>query len=191
MNAPSAKANQTVEDNASIAATINGLNPVLNATIIELPDAPKKSSKRGLADEETDMQEQYWNLKQHVDTRWILPFECHGGSEAACRMRWGTPLIVLVIVYCRGVLFLFSDQNCCSLVVRFLRVSFLLFVAATRFECALFQSECCFEVLHWGGYGVHLLYAYPHDPVEVSCESKTLPGFIRPFKALQRLVLWL
>ena len=83
MNVPGAKSKQAVKDSSKISALINDFNPKNNATLIELPDIAKKSCKRGLADEEREFEEQYWGLKQHVDTRWILPFDLQSGSEAS------------------------------------------------------------------------------------------------------------
>lgn len=77
-------------------AAVNDVAPTKSIGCIELADIPKKSSKRGLADEERDLQESLWSLKQQCDARWILPFEVPQAAEAHSSRRqgwktgWGT-----------------------------------------------------------------------------------------------------
>ena len=39
---------------------INDMSPLKHVALVELPDVPKKSAKRGLADEESAVQTQLW-----------------------------------------------------------------------------------------------------------------------------------
>lgn len=57
-------------------AAINNLAPERNCGVAIFPDLPKDSSLRGLYDEEKALQESFFALRQHCDTRFIeLPLD--------------------------------------------------------------------------------------------------------------------
>lgn len=50
---------------------MNNIAPERNGAIALFPDLPRDSSLRGLFDEEKGIQESFFALKQHCDTRFI------------------------------------------------------------------------------------------------------------------------
>lgn len=52
-------------------AAVNNLAPERNCGVAIFPDLPKDSSLRGLFDEEKALQESFFGLRQHCDTRFI------------------------------------------------------------------------------------------------------------------------
>lgn len=86
-NSPNASSKCRVADLSKALNTICEMNPLRNVGILDFPDQPKASSKRGLADEEYDIQTAMWSMKLHVDTRFILPFDFHPHSESVSKRR--------------------------------------------------------------------------------------------------------
>lgn len=82
LNVPLSNSREKMTELMTAIAAINDIAPMRNAAIVELADTPKKSSKRGLADEEAELQEVLWSLKQQCDSRWILPFEVPSAAES-------------------------------------------------------------------------------------------------------------
>ena len=87
LNVPNAQSKSRIADIAKGMAMLNDLNGDLNLAIVEFPDTPKASSKRGLADEEQEIQNSFWTLKQFCDVRYILPFELHAAGEQLTKRR--------------------------------------------------------------------------------------------------------
>ena len=87
MNVPLAKSKEKVEELCALVQFTNDLNPGRHVGIIELPEQAKKSSKRGLADEESDLQQVLWGLRQLCDSRWVLPFDVHPSADAQSARR--------------------------------------------------------------------------------------------------------
>lgn len=81
MNVPYCKARENLDELCRSIQFVNDLNPSLHAGIVEIPQHPKKSSKRGLADEECDLQQKLWGLRQVLDDRWILPVDLQPSAE--------------------------------------------------------------------------------------------------------------
>lgn len=90
LNVPGAKTSERLAEIASCIQFANDLAPLRHAAIVELPDVPRKSSKRGLWDEEKEINECLWGLRQACDCRWICPFELHPSAEAHSNRRLGT-----------------------------------------------------------------------------------------------------
>lgn len=57
------------------------------AIVCILPDKPKVSSARGLADEEECLQKSMWNLRQHCDNRFVLLFNPPATSDKKSAVR--------------------------------------------------------------------------------------------------------
>ena len=87
LNVPLAKSKEKQEELCGLMQFNNDLNPSKHAGIIELPETAKKSSKRGLADEEADLQQTLWGLRQVCDSRWVLPFDIHPSADAQSARR--------------------------------------------------------------------------------------------------------
>lgn len=87
LNVPLAKSKEKSEELCSLMQFCNDLNPARHIGIVELPDTPKKSSKRGLADEEADLQQTLWGLRQSCDVRWVMPFDIHPSADAQTSRR--------------------------------------------------------------------------------------------------------
>lgn len=89
LNAPNAQSKTRVNDIARALAMLNDMNGDLNVSVVEFPDTPRASSKRGLADEELEIQTSFWSVKQFCDVRFILPFELHAVGETLTKRRPG------------------------------------------------------------------------------------------------------
>lgn len=81
LNVPGAKTSEKVEELSSVVQFVNSMNTKRNVCLLELPEFPKKTSKRGLADEEAEVQNALWAARQCCDTRWICPFGVHPTAE--------------------------------------------------------------------------------------------------------------
>lgn len=89
LNVPGAKSSERMSELASCVQFVNDLSPQRHAALLEMPEFAKRSSKRGLADEEKEVQDCLWSLRQVLDTRWIMPFDVHPSAEAQTNRRWG------------------------------------------------------------------------------------------------------
>lgn len=93
LNVPGAKSSERLQEIASCIQFVNDLAPQRHCALVELPEIPKKSSKRGLADEEKELQECLWSLRQGCDIRWICPFEVHASAEVQSGRRTESCLV--------------------------------------------------------------------------------------------------
>lgn len=82
LNVPLANSKERMGEIMQAIAAMNDISPARHIGLIECADTPKKSSKRGMADEEKELQETLWSLKQQCDTRWILPFDVPEAAQA-------------------------------------------------------------------------------------------------------------
>ena len=82
LNVPLANSKEKMSELMQAMACINDMQPSKHIGIVECADTPKKSSRRGIADEEKELQEALWSLKQQCDARWILPFDVPASAEA-------------------------------------------------------------------------------------------------------------
>lgn len=89
LNVPGAKSSETLSELCSCLQFANDLSPNKSAGLMELPEVAKKSSKRGLADEEAELQTCLWSLRQSCDSRWVCPFNVHPTAEAQTNRRPG------------------------------------------------------------------------------------------------------
>lgn len=87
LNVPYANSQEKMEELMTAIQFINDISPLKHVALVELPDVPKKSAKRGLADEESAVQTQLWALKQRCDTRFIVPFDVPQVADAKCTRR--------------------------------------------------------------------------------------------------------
>lgn len=94
LNVPLAKSKEKMEELCQLLQFTNDLAPSRHIGVIELPETAKKSSKRGLADEESDLQQTLWGLRQTCDTRWILPFDVHPSADAQTSRRRGLTISI-------------------------------------------------------------------------------------------------
>ena len=76
-----------MEELCTLVQFANDRQPTRNVGVIEVPEAPKKTSKRGLADEESDLQQTLWGLRQACDNRWFVPFEIQASADAQTARR--------------------------------------------------------------------------------------------------------
>lgn len=70
-NVPGMRGKAAVEMLAKQVAMVNALAPMKSCALVLLPDLPKDSSLRGLFDEERDIQEAFFALKQSCEVRFI------------------------------------------------------------------------------------------------------------------------
>ena len=87
LNVPGAKSSEALNDLCSVIQFCNDLAPTRTVCLLELPEVAKKSSKRGLADEEAEVQTNLWSLRQSCDARWICPFHIHPSADAQTNRR--------------------------------------------------------------------------------------------------------
>ena len=87
LNVPGAKNSETLNELCSAIQFCNDLAPTRTVCLLELPEVAKKSSKRGLADEESEVQTCLWSLRQSCDARWICPFNVHPTADAQTNRR--------------------------------------------------------------------------------------------------------
>ena len=71
LNVPFAKAKENLDELCRSVQFLNDLAPDFHCGLIEIPQMAKKSSRRGIADEETDLQQKLWGLRQICDERWF------------------------------------------------------------------------------------------------------------------------
>ena len=86
-NVPSASTKVRITELSKALLSISELNPQRNIGIADYPDVAKASSKRGLADEEADLQSAFWLNKLNCDTRYMQPFELPPHGEAVTKRR--------------------------------------------------------------------------------------------------------
>lgn len=84
---PLAKASENVQDLCALIQFTNDLGPDRHIGLLEIPEYPKKSSKRGLCDEEREVEECLWSLRQVCDSRWMMPFNVHPSADAQSSRR--------------------------------------------------------------------------------------------------------
>lgn len=88
LNVPFAKAKENMDELCRSIQFVNDLQPATHCALVEIPQIAKKCSRRGLADEEMDLQQKLWSLRQVCDDRWILPFDVQPSAES----KTGKPL---------------------------------------------------------------------------------------------------
>lgn len=81
LNVPFAKAKENLDELCKMVQFINDISPATHCAVIEIPQMAKKSSKRGICDEEADLQQKLWGLRQVCDDRWFLPFDLQPSAE--------------------------------------------------------------------------------------------------------------
>eukprot|EP00435_Cladocopium_sp_Y103_P061906 s492_g23.t1 len=86
-NVPSAATKARTGDLAKALLIVNELQGERNIGLCDFPDVAKASSKRGLADEEADIQSAMWVNKLNCDTRYMQPFELPPHGEAVLNMK--------------------------------------------------------------------------------------------------------
>ena len=87
LNVPGAKSTESLQELCSCLQFLNDLAPTRTVGLVELPEIPKKSSKRGLCDEENELQTVLWSLRQSCDSRWMCPFNIHQSADAHSNRR--------------------------------------------------------------------------------------------------------
>ena len=88
-NVPLANSKEKVQELTAAVAALNDMAPNKHCAILEMADCPKKASKRGLFDEEKELLEELWQLKQQGDFRWILPWDVQPAAEGHSSRRLG------------------------------------------------------------------------------------------------------
>ena len=87
-NVPYARQEKSSEALANGMSIINDSgNPAQNCSLMILPDLPRDSSLRGLYDEERNIIEQCFGLKQHVETRFVDLFTRDKRAEGRSNIR--------------------------------------------------------------------------------------------------------
>ena len=87
-NHPQASAKARVSDLARLFQSCCEIGPTTSVGIADMPEVVKASSKRGLADEENDIQVAFWGQKMNIDTRFILAYDLPAAGEALTKRRW-------------------------------------------------------------------------------------------------------
>ena len=65
-NVPSAKISEHINELSTCVQFANDLAPERNAALIEMVEHAKKSSKRGVSDEEREVEEALWGLRPEL-----------------------------------------------------------------------------------------------------------------------------
>lgn len=91
-NVPNAASRTRTQDLAKAMHMVLQHNASRNVGLADFPDAAKASSKRGLADEEADIQTAFWSMKLNLDNRFVLPFDLHPSGESLAKRRTGVGL---------------------------------------------------------------------------------------------------
>ena len=86
-NHPQASAKARVADLARLFQSCCEMSPTTSVGICDFPEVPKASSKRGLADEENDIQVTFWAQKLNIDTHFILAYDLPPAGEALTKRR--------------------------------------------------------------------------------------------------------
>ncbi|CAK9075739.1 unnamed protein product [Durusdinium trenchii] len=111
LNVPGAKSSERVQELCSCLQFSNDLCPQRHVGLVELPEYAKKASKRGLADEEQELQNTLWSLRQTCDSRWICPFDIHPSADAQTnRRRFSTGRLVCNMDGAEDNIFLTSSE---------------------------------------------------------------------------------
>lgn len=82
LNVPLANSAESVGELCNAVQFTNDLNPTMHACILEMVEQAKKTSKRGLADEEREVETALWGLRQSLDLRWVMAFDFHPQAES-------------------------------------------------------------------------------------------------------------
>eukprot|EP00435_Cladocopium_sp_Y103_P019166 s4234_g4.t1 len=86
-NHPQASSKSRVADLARLFQSCCEMNPITTVGVCDFPEVPKASSKRGLADEENDIQVSFWAQKLNIDTRFVVPYDLPPSGEALNKRR--------------------------------------------------------------------------------------------------------
>ena len=99
LNVPGAKSSERISELSQCIQFLNDLAPDRHACLLEMAEFAKKSSRRGISDEEREVEEALWGLRQGLDVRWIMPFNLHPSAEqhSTRRLAWEMRLISGVI----------------------------------------------------------------------------------------------
>ena len=87
LNVPGAKSSDKIMEISQCIQFINDLAPDRHVCLLEMSEHAKRSSKRGISDEEREVEEALWSLRQHLDTRWMMPFSLHPSAEQQSNRR--------------------------------------------------------------------------------------------------------
>ena len=93
LNVPGAKSSEAISELAACIQFVNDQSPARSIGLLEMPEVAKKTSKRGLCDEEQEVQTCFWALRQTCDTRWICPFSVHPSAELQTNRRHTMPKV--------------------------------------------------------------------------------------------------
>eukprot|EP00435_Cladocopium_sp_Y103_P021182 s564_g5.t1 len=95
-NVPNCRASSSIDALTERIASVNNVAPEKNVGLAIFPDLPKDSSLRGLYDEEKTLQEAFFALKQHCDTRFIELYDRDKRSvQKSNSRRFGSGRIVV------------------------------------------------------------------------------------------------
>lgn len=92
LNVPLANSAESIGELCSAIQFTNDLNPTKHGCILEMVEQAKKTSKRGLADEEREVETSLWGLRQSLDLRWVMSFDFHPQAESQTTRR--PPLMI-------------------------------------------------------------------------------------------------
>ena len=87
LNVPGAKASERINELAQCMQFLNDLAPERHACLLEVAEYAKRSSRRGISDEEREVEEALWSLRQVLDVRWVMPFNLHPSAEQQSNRR--------------------------------------------------------------------------------------------------------
>lgn len=80
-NTPHSRASDRMVSLCQAVQQLNACSVHNTVCVLTLPDKPKASSHRGLADEEAKIQKELWSLHQMCDHRWMLPWDLPDASS--------------------------------------------------------------------------------------------------------------
>eukprot|EP00435_Cladocopium_sp_Y103_P031849 s1407_g8.t1 len=87
LNVPGAKASERINEMAQCIQFLNDLAPERHACLLEMAEHAKRSSRRGISDEEREVEEALWSFRQVLDVRWVMPFNLHPSAEQQSNRR--------------------------------------------------------------------------------------------------------
>lgn len=96
MNIPKTKSKENVQAICRCLAFLNDLGVNNNVSILEMPDIARDSCKRGLADEESAIQQCLWSLQQYCDSRYVVNFDT---VESKCTFRTASPGVAIFLAH--------------------------------------------------------------------------------------------
>lgn len=86
-NCPYARTEGNCGNLVRVASSLCALQKHMNGALVLMPDLPRSSCARGLADEEAQIQRFFWEQQMHIDSRWVHVFDVEDRSASMTQLR--------------------------------------------------------------------------------------------------------